>query len=80
MYKIVWEVSISTVHLKEKCLSSVIIGNVFKKFVRMCVNVDVDVGCLKRKGSCKCSFIRAHDTWVLTSYDGTFWNSVISAN
>lgn len=51
MYKIVWGVSVNTVFLKEKCISSVIIGKVFKKFIRISVNVDVDLGSQKRKWS-----------------------------
>jgi len=55
-------------------------GKVFKKCIRMCVNVGVDLGSQKKNGPNNCSCIRAHDTWILTSYDSTLWNSVNSAN
>jgi len=49
MYKIIWGVSLSPFFLKEKCLSSVIIGKAFKKCMRMCVNVGVDLGVSEKK-------------------------------
>jgi hypothetical protein len=80
MYKVVWGVSLSTFFLKEKCTSSVIIGKSFKKCINVC--------------KCWCGFrvlekkmapiivvaLKGHNTWVLTSCDGTSWNSVFSAN
>lgn len=70
MYKVVWGVSLSTVFLKEKYTSSVIIEKAFKKCISVC--------------KCWCGFrvserkmapiivvaLMAHDTWILTSLCG----------